>query len=128
FQTVRPSDLIPELQGRFPLRVELAPLGQEELAQILTEPENALPKQYSALLATEGVTLAWTPDGLARIAEVAALLNEKSEDIGARRLHTILEQVLEEVSFEADGSTPASIEIDAAYVEARLGDLLEDED
>ena len=128
FHTVRPSDLIPELQGRFPLRVELAPLSQEDLEAILTQPENALTRQYAALLATEQVTLDWTPDGLARMAEVAMLLNERNEDIGARRLHTIMEQVLEEIAFEADSHGGETILIDEAYVDARLDDLLEDED
>jgi ATP-dependent HslUV protease ATP-binding subunit HslU len=128
FHQARPSDLIPELQGRFPLRVELDSLSQEDLAAILVQPENALTKQYTALLSTEGVGLAFAPDGLERLAEVAMLLNERTEDIGARRLHTIMEQVLEEVSFEADTHQGSTVTVDRAFVDARLDGVLEDED
>ena len=128
FHQARPSDLIPELQGRFPLRVELDSLSQEDLAAILVQPENALTKQYAALLSTEGVNLGFSPDGLERLAEVAMLLNERTEDIGARRLHTIMEQVLEEVSFEADTHQGDTVTVDRAFVDARLDGVLEDED
>jgi ATP-dependent HslUV protease ATP-binding subunit HslU len=128
FHQVRPGDLIPELQGRFPLRVELASLSQEDLIAILTQPENALTKQYTALLGTEQVTLEFAADGLERIGEVATLMNERNEDIGARRLHTIMEQVLEELSFEADDHQGETVCVDRAFVDARLGELVEDED
>ena len=128
FHQVRPSDLIPELQGRFPLRVELSSLSQEDLVAILTQPENALTKQYTALLGTEQVALDFVADGLERIGEVATVMNERSEDIGARRLHTIMEQVLEEISFEADTHHGETIRIDRPFVDARLGELVEDED
>ncbi len=128
FHQARPSDLIPELQGRFPLRVELSPLSQEDLAAILTQPENALTKQYTALLSTESVTLQFSEDGLERLAEVAMLLNERTEDIGARRLHTIMEQVLEEISFDADTHGGETVTITRAFVDTRLDGVLEDED
>jgi ATP-dependent HslUV protease ATP-binding subunit HslU len=128
FHQVRPSDLIPELQGRFPLRVELSPLSQEDLVAILTQPENALTKQYTALLGTEQVALEFAADGLERIGEVATVMNERSEDIGARRLHTIMEQVLEEISFEADTHRGETVQVDRTFVDARLGELVEDED
>jgi ATP-dependent HslUV protease ATP-binding subunit HslU len=128
FHQSRPSDLIPELQGRFPLRVELAALGQEDLEAILTQPENALTKQYQALLATEGVEISFTPEALTRIAELAVILNERTEDIGARRLHTIMEQVLEELSFEADARNGEKIGVDEAFVNGRMEGFIEDED
>jgi ATP-dependent HslUV protease ATP-binding subunit HslU len=128
FHQARPSDLIPELQGRFPLRVELDSLSQDDLAAILVQPENALTKQNTALLSTEGVGLAFSEDGLERLAEVAMLLNERTEDIGARRLHTIMEQVLEDVSFEADSHHGETVTVDRAFVDARLDGVLEDED
>ncbi len=128
FHGSRPSDLIPELQGRFPLRVELSALSQEDLEAILTQPENALTKQYAALLATEEVAISFTPDALQAIAETAAVVNERTEDIGARRLHTIMEQVLEELSFDADTRRGESISIDGAFVAARLDGMIEDED
>jgi ATP-dependent HslUV protease ATP-binding subunit HslU len=128
FTAAKPSDLLPEFQGRFPLRVELAPLGEDELYAILTEPENALAKQYTALLATEDVTLTFAEDGLREIASLAALLNERQEDIGARRLATILEQTLEEVSFDAPTRAGETITIDAAFVRDRVGNLVDDED
>ena len=114
FHVSKPSDLIPELQGRFPIRVELEPLGREDFVRILTEPKNALVRQYTALLATEGVTLTFTPDSIERLADVATLVNERTENIGARRLHTVMEKLLDNVSFDApdlrrqgaDASTP----------------------
>jgi ATP-dependent HslUV protease ATP-binding subunit HslU len=128
FNGVKPSDLIPEFQGRFPLRVELTPLGEEDLYAILTEPANSLVRQYTALLATENVTLAFADDALHEIAALAAALNERQEDIGARRLATIMEQTLEEISFDAPTRSGETITIDAAFVRERLGDLAEDED
>ena len=128
FHVSRPSDLIPELQGRFPIRVELEPLTRDDFVRILTEPENALTRQYSALLGADDVALTFTPDGIEALAECAALVNEKTEDIGARRLHTVLERVLEEISFagpEAENRRPV---VDGAYVRERLGDLAQDED
>ena len=97
----KPSDLIPELQGRFPIRVELEPLGRQDFVRILTEPKNALVRQYTALLSTEGVTLKFTPDSIERLADVATLVNERTENIGARRLHTVMEKLLDKVSFDA---------------------------
>jgi ATP-dependent HslUV protease ATP-binding subunit HslU len=120
--------LIPEFQGRFPLRVELAPLEEDDLYAILTEPANSLPRQYAALLATEGVTLAFSEDGLREIAAAAAELNERQEDIGARRLATIVERVLEEVSFAAPERAGETVTVDAAFVHDRVGDLVADED
>ncbi|HEX6608999.1 MAG TPA: HslU--HslV peptidase ATPase subunit, partial [Chloroflexia bacterium] len=128
FHQSRPSDLIPELQGRFPLRVELAGLSQEDLEAILTQPENALTKQYQALLATEGVEIDYTPEALKAIAEMAAILNERTEDIGARRLQTIMEQVLEELSFEADTRNGEKVLIDEEFVNKRMEGFIEDED
>jgi ATP-dependent HslUV protease ATP-binding subunit HslU len=128
FHQSRPSDLIPELQGRFPLRVELASLGQDELEAILTQPENSLTKQYQALLATEGVEIQFTPEALKAIAEVAMTLNERTEDIGARRLQTIMEQALEELSFEADSRHGETIVIDEDFVNRRMDGFVEDED
>ncbi len=128
FTSAKPSDLLPEFQGRFPLRVELEPLGEEELHAILTEPENSLVRQYTALLATEGVTLDFAKDGLLEIAAMAALLNERQEDIGARRLATILEQTLEEVSFDAPTRSGETVTIDAAFVREQVGDMVDDED
>ena len=128
FHRAKPSDLIPELQGRFPLRVELSSLGHKELMAILAEPENSLTRQYTAMLATEGVELEFTPDGLERIAGVADHINERLEDIGARRLHTIMEQVLEDLSFRADEEKGNKVTIDAAYVDERVKSLVKDED
>jgi ATP-dependent HslUV protease ATP-binding subunit HslU len=129
FHLSKPSDLIPELQGRLPIRVELAALTPEEFKRILTEPHSSLTEQYRALLATEGVDVKFTDDGLKRIAELAWQVNESTENIGARRLHTVMERLLEEISFaagEADAST--ELLIDAAYVDRRLGDLVRDQD
>ncbi len=128
FHNAKPSDLIPELQGRFPLRVELASLEQEDLKEILTKPENALTKQYVALLGTEKVTLHFDESGLDEIAHIASDVNQKTEDIGARRLHTIMERVLEEISFSAAEHPDETITIDRQYVLDRVGDLVEDED
>ncbi len=127
FHVSRPSDLIPELQGRLPIRVELAPLTEADFVRILVEPENALTKQYAALLATEGVTVEFPPDGVQELARTAHLVNAETEDIGARRLHTILEKVTEEISFAAP-EVPARVVIDAAYVRERLGGILADRD
>jgi ATP-dependent HslUV protease ATP-binding subunit HslU len=128
FSGVKPSDLIPEFQGRFPLRVELDPLGEEELYAILVEPTNSLSRQYTALLATEGVTLVLTDEALREMAALAATLNERQEDIGARRLATIMERTLEDLSFDAPTRSGETVTIDAAFVRERLGDLVEDED
>ena len=128
FSSYRPSDLIPELQGRFPIRVELDSLGEDDLYAILTAPENALARQMTALLATEGVTLQLSEDGLREIAHIAAEVNARTEDIGARRLQTIVERVLEDVSFEAPERAGQSIIIDAAYVLERIGDIAAEDD
>jgi ATP-dependent HslUV protease ATP-binding subunit HslU len=128
FYRNKPSDLIPELQGRFPLRVELKSLKQQDLERILVEPQNSLCKQYQALLATEGVELTFTPDGVREIARLAALMNERMENIGARRLHTIMEKVLEEVNFSAGEKPGEKIVVSAAYVTSHIGDLVKNED
>ena len=128
FHVSKPKDLIPELQGRFPIRVELESLSDNDLVRILTEPENALTKQYTALLATEGVTLEIREDAVAEIARIAALVNARMENIGARRLHTIMERVLDELAFEAPGLGQVTIPITAAYVRERLDGVLKDED
>ena len=128
FHTAKPSDLIPELQGRFPIRVELKSLHKEEFERILTEPENALIKQYQVLLATEGVDLEFQPEALSRIAELAETVNETAEDIGARRLHTLLEKLLEEISFSAPDLEDKHVVIDAAYVDEKLKDIAVDRD
>jgi len=128
FHVSKPSDLIPELQGRFPIRVELASLSVEDFTRILTEPDASLTEQYSALLATEGVKLDFTPDGLTRMAEIAWEVNERMENIGARRLHTVIERLLEDLSFEAPDRAGTSIVVDAAYVDEQLRELAKDED
>lgn len=128
FHTSKPSDLIPELQGRFPLRVELEALEADDFLQILTQPKNALIRQYTELLATEGVTLDWHDDALRKLAEIAASVNSKTENIGARRLHTILELLLEEISFNAPDLSGQTIPITAEYVEERLGEVVQDQD
>jgi ATP-dependent HslUV protease ATP-binding subunit HslU len=128
FHVSKPSDLIPELQGRFPIRVELEPLGRDDFARILTEPRSALVKQYVALMATEGVTIAFTPDAITEIAWVAAEVNEKAENIGARRLHTVMERLLDEVSFDAPELAGKSVTIDQAYVRRMLADIVRDDD
>ncbi|MCX5897224.1 MAG: HslU--HslV peptidase ATPase subunit, partial [Proteobacteria bacterium] len=124
----KPSDLIPELQGRFPIRVELNSLSREDFIRILTEPQNALLKQYVALMATEGIALVFKPDAIERIAEIATTVNERTENIGARRLHTIMEKLLEDYSFDAPEMTAKKIVIDAAYVTQKMEPLLKDED
>jgi len=128
FHVSKPSDLIPELQGRFPIRVELDSLGREEFIRILTEPENALIKQYMALMETESVKLEYREDGIAEIAETAALINARTENIGARRLYTIMERLLDEISFDAPEMTGKTMVIDAAYVKEKLGTFIADED
>lgn len=128
FHVSKPSDLIPELQGRFPIRVELDSLGKDEFIRILTEPRNALIKQHIALLRTENVTIEFTKDGIEEIAEIAAKVNEQTENIGARRLHTIMERLLDEISFDAPERRGAAITIDAAYVRERLSDIAKSED
>jgi ATP-dependent HslUV protease ATP-binding subunit HslU len=128
FHVTKPSDLIPELQGRFPIRVELKSLTEEDFIRILKEPKNALIKQYTALLATEGIQLTFTDDALAEIARMAAYVNETTENIGARRLHTILEKILEEISFEGPDLKKKKVCIDAAYVRSQLQDIVRDQD
>jgi ATP-dependent HslUV protease ATP-binding subunit HslU len=128
FHVSKPSDLIPELQGRFPIRVELEPLGRNEFVRILTEPKSALIKQYTALMATEGVTLELTSDAIERVAELATLVNDRTENIGARRLHTVMERLLDEVSFHAPEMGGRSITIDAAYVDRMLSDVAKSDD
>ena len=128
FHLAKPSDLIPELQGRFPIRVELDALSTEEFVRILTEPDASLTEQYRALLETENVTLEFTDDGIRRIAEVAWQVNERTENIGARRLHTVLERLLEEISYSASDRDGETIAIDVAYVNAQLENLVQDED
>jgi ATP-dependent HslUV protease ATP-binding subunit HslU len=120
--------LIPELQGRFPIRVELDSLTKEDFIRILTEPSNALVKQYIEMLATEGVRVEFTEDAVSEIAEVATLVNERTENIGARRLYTIMETMLEDVSFDAPDMADRDVVIDAAYVRDKLEDIVEDED
>jgi len=128
FHVSKPSDLIPELQGRFPIRVELKSLTEADFIRILKEPKNALIKQYVALLETEGIKLSFTDDALERLAKFAATLNEQAENIGARRLHTIMEKVLEEISFEGPDLRKKNVKIDAAYVEKQLADIVQDQD
>ena len=128
FSLAKPSDLIPELQGRFPIRVELAALTANDFERILTEPSHALTKQYSALLATEGVTLEFAPDGVRRLAEIAFAVNERTENIGARRLHTVLERLLDTISYEAPDQAGKRYNIDAAYVDGHLAALVQDQD
>jgi ATP-dependent HslUV protease ATP-binding subunit HslU len=128
FHNASPSDLIPELQGRLPLRVELAALSEREYQAILTQPENALTRQYEALLGVEDVHVQFTEDGIAEIARCAERMNQRVENIGARRLQTIMEKVLEEVSFNAPAMAGSTIQIDAAFVRGRLGTLLADQD
>ena len=128
FHLSKPSDLIPELQGRLPIRVELGALSTEDFVRILTEPDASLTDQYRALLQTEGVTLEFTPEGIRRIAEIAWQVNERTENIGARRLHTVLERLLEDVSYEASERAGQSLVVDAGYVDAHLADLAANED
>lgn len=128
FHVSKPSDLIPELQGRFPIRVELEALGREDFVRILTEPKSALVKQYMALLSTEGLAIRFTEGAIGRIADYAALVNDRTENIGARRLHTVMEKLLDEVSFEAPDMTEKDVTIDEAYVERMLADIVRNED
>ena len=128
FHTAKPSDLIPELQGRFPIRVELAALGVDDFLRILTEPDCSLTEQYAALLGAEQVVLSFTERGLRRIAEIAWQVNESTENIGARRLHTVLERLLETLSFESADMAGRDVEIDAEYVDAHLAELASDQD
>lgn len=128
FHVSKPSDLIPELQGRLPIRVEFDPLTEEDFRRILVEPENALVKQYQALLATEGVRVEFTDDGIREIARFAKLINDETEDIGARRLHTVMERVLEEISFEAPERAGQTFVIDADYVRKRLHEIAQKKD
>ncbi len=128
FHISKPSDLIPEFQGRFPIRVELDPLTRDDFVRILTEPANALIKQYTALLRTEGITLTFTDDAIAAIADVAARVNERTENIGARRLHTVMERLLDQISFDAPEMTERNVVIDAAAVHAKLEEVVKDED
>jgi ATP-dependent HslUV protease ATP-binding subunit HslU len=128
FHVSKPSDLIPELQGRFPIRVELDSLGKDDLVRILTEPENALIKQYTALMETESVKIDFKEDAIAEIAETAALINERTENIGARRLYTIMERLLDEISFDAPEMAGKNMDINAKYVREKLKDFVEDED
>ena len=128
FHLAKPSDLVPELQGRLPIRVELDALSAQDFVRILTEPHASLTEQYKALLATEGFGVTFAPDAVQRLAEIAHSVNERTENIGARRLHTVLERLLEDVSFEAADRDGQTLLIDAAYVDAHLGQLVQDED
>ncbi len=128
FHVSKPSDLIPELQGRFPIRVELDSLGKPEFIRILTEPRNALIKQHIALLATEEVTISFSADSIEEIADIATRVNERTENIGARRLHTIMERLLDEISFDAPEKKGSKFKIDAEYVRGRMADVLKSED
>jgi ATP-dependent HslUV protease ATP-binding subunit HslU len=128
FHATKPSDLLPELQGRLPIRVELKPLTTEDLRRILTEPEASLVKQYVGLLQTEGVTLKFTDDSIDALADIAAQVNSTVENIGARRLQTVMERVLDEISFDATDKGGETITVDAAYVRARVGDLAKNAD
>jgi ATP-dependent HslUV protease ATP-binding subunit HslU len=127
FHMAKPSDLIPELQGRFPIRVELASLGAEEFVKILTEPQNAMTKQYAALLATENVTIIWTDESIREVARIAAAVNQRSNDIGARRLHTVLERLLDDLLYNTPDIGPQTVTITANYVTERMGELVADE-
>jgi ATP-dependent HslUV protease ATP-binding subunit HslU len=128
FHLSKPSDLIPELQGRFPIRVELDSLTVSDFEAILTKTDASLVKQYEALLATEGITLEFADEGVTRLAEIAFSVNEKTENIGARRLHTVMEKLLDDLSFDAAQGGDRTVRIDAAYVDERLGEVARDED
>jgi ATP-dependent HslUV protease ATP-binding subunit HslU len=128
FHVSKPTDLIPELQGRFPIRVEMKPLGEDDFVRILQEPRNALIKQYTALLGTEGLKLHFTADAIREISKLACLVNENTENIGARRLHTIVEALLEDISFEGKQLKRKNVRITAAYVRQKLGDIARDKD
>jgi ATP-dependent HslUV protease ATP-binding subunit HslU len=128
FHSAKPSDMIPELQGRFPIRVELQSLDQSDLERILTEPKNALTKQYIAMMKTEGIEIEMTDDSIERISELAFQVNESIEDIGARRLHTIMEKLFENISFEAPDLENTEITISSEYVDQELSDIVKDQD
>jgi ATP-dependent HslUV protease ATP-binding subunit HslU len=128
FHVAKPSDLIPDLQGRFPIRVELKSLTEQDFIRILKEPKNALIKQYQALLDTEGIKLSFNDEAIAEIASFAAKVNESTENIGARRLHTILEKLLEDVSFDGPDLKKKTVKVDAAYVRKQLADIVKDQD
>nr|WP_170304451.1 ATP-dependent protease ATPase subunit HslU [Mariprofundus erugo] len=128
FHLAKPSDLIPELQGRFPIRVNLTALGEDEFRRILVEPESSLTRQYAALLKAENVTISYSDDGIAEMARIAVLVNAKTENIGARRLHTLLERVLEDISFNASERDGESVEVNAAFVRSQLDEISADED
>jgi ATP-dependent HslUV protease ATP-binding subunit HslU len=128
FHLAKPSDLIPELQGRFPIRVELDSLSVDDFERILTQTDACLTRQYQALLETESVRVAFTAEGIRRLAEIAFQVNEKTENIGARRLYTVMEKLLEDVSFEAGQRAADAVNVDAAYVDARLAELAHSED
>jgi ATP-dependent HslUV protease ATP-binding subunit HslU len=128
FHVSKPSDLIPELQGRFPIRVELEALGRDEFVRILTEPRSALITQYISLMQVEGVDLVFTPEAISRIAELATYVNDRTENIGARRLHTVMERLLDEVSFHAPDLNGQTITVDAAYVDRMLSDIAHSDD
>jgi ATP-dependent HslUV protease ATP-binding subunit HslU len=128
FHVSKPSDLIPELQGRFPIRVELEPLTREDFVRILTEPRSALVKQYVALMGVDGVELTFTPKAVERIADFAARVNDATENIGARRLHTVMERLLDHISFEGPDLTPNVVTIDDSYVDKMLADIAKNED
>ncbi|MBT5899928.1 MAG: AAA domain-containing protein, partial [Candidatus Pelagibacter sp.] len=128
FQLAKPSDLLPELQGRLPIRVELQPLTKQDFVRILKEPDNSLIKQYVALMKTENVELQFTDDGIEELAEISSQINSTIENIGARRLHTILEKVLEEISFSAPDKSGEKIVVDKSFVQKNLGDIIKDKD
>jgi len=128
FHVTKPSDLIPELQGRFPIRVELTSLNEADFVRILTEPKNALVKQYAALLETEGLKITFADDAIVALAKFAAQVNSQTENIGARRLHTILERVLDDISFEAPEMKKKTVKIDAAYIHKQLAGIVKDQD
>ena len=128
FHVSKPSDMIPELQGRFPIRVELDPLEEQDFVRILQEPENSLTRQYKELLATDGVELNFTEDGIREIARMAFIVNQQDENIGARRLHTVMEKVLEDVLFDAPDGVQGEVVVNKEYVSAKIGDLVRDRD
>jgi ATP-dependent HslUV protease ATP-binding subunit HslU len=128
FHVAKPADLIPELQGRFPIRVELEPLTRQDFIRILSEPQNALIRQYVELLRTEGVALRFTENAVEAIADIASTVNQRAENIGARRLYTVMERLLEDVSFDAPTLAGQELAIDAEYVQAHLADVVKDED
>ena len=128
FHTSKPSDLIPELQGRFPIRVELKSLDSEDFKKILTEPDNALLKQYTELLKTEGVSLTFSNDAIDQIADISVEINDRNENIGARRLHTVLEKIIEDISFSAPDLKDKDVLIDSDYVNNKLKDIVKDRD